>query len=407
MLLCKKVRLEVSAHDAATLEFMQGKCRGLYNWLVMKLRSGEKWQGWKAAKKILQQSRVHDPELNAVYGKLLQDVYFRLDASMQAFFRRVKAGEKPGFPRVRPRHCFFTLCYPAMYIAVEGNKLRLPTGGKGKNKRFPDIIAILTEEAPVDYKEVAISRDSFGRYFASFSYDVPEQACDQEGVLAVDLGIKTLATEVNEQGRFYHIGGFKGGRWYNRQLDKIRSKRDRCKKGSKRYRRLSQTYQRVSQKKRNKQKDCLHKASHLIVSKVVERTLVIGDLSQRQMVMKKREEHKNRSRNRAVFNDWLLYTFVQMLVYKCTLSGKELVILDERNTSKMCSGCGRLQAMPLWKRTYRCPHEECRLEMDHDENSAINILKRFLARRGPHTGDPVRRADVFTAIEHVNTFEPV
>jgi putative transposase len=156
MLLCKKIRIDVSAHDAAILECMQGKCRGLYNWLVMNLRSGEKWQGWKAAKKTLQQSRLHDPELNAAYGKLLQEVYFRLDASMQAFFRRVKAGEKPGFPRVRPRHCFFTLCYPAMYIAVEGNTLRLPTGGKGKHKRFPDIMAPLTEEAPAGYKEVAM-----------------------------------------------------------------------------------------------------------------------------------------------------------------------------------------------------------------------------------------------------------
>jgi putative transposase len=36
--------------------------------------------------------------------------------------------------------------------------------------------------------------------------------------------------------------------------------------------------------------------------------------------------------------------------------------------------------------------------MDRDENSAVNILKRFLAWLGPHTGDPVRCADVFTAI---------
>lgn len=119
------------------------------------------------------------------------------------------------------------------------------------------------------------------------------------------------------------------------------------------------------------------------------------------------EPQRNRYRNRAVFNEWLLYAFVQMLTYKCQRSGKELVVLDERNTSKRCSGCGRLQPMPLWKRTYRCPHEECRLVMDRDENSAINILKRFLARRGPHTGDPVRCADVFTAIEHVTTFEHV
>jgi len=64
------------------------------------------------------------------------------------------------------------------------------------------------------------------------------------------------------------------------------------------------------------------------------------------------------------------------------LSGKELVILDERDTSKTCSGCGHKQAMPLWKRTYRCPNTECRLVMDRDENSAVNIMKRYLARLG-------------------------
>ena len=96
--------------------------------------------------------------------------------------------------------------------------------------------------------------------------------------MAFDLGIKTLATGVNEQGRFYHIGGFKGHQWHNKQLDKIRSKRDRCKKKSRRYIHLSQVYKRVSEKKRNKQRDCLHKASHLIAHKLVERTVVIGDL---------------------------------------------------------------------------------------------------------------------------------
>src|SRR5215469_10204830 len=45
-------------------------------------------------------------------------VYFRLEEAMQAFFKRVAAGEKPGFPRVRPRHQFFTLCYPALYVKV-------------------------------------------------------------------------------------------------------------------------------------------------------------------------------------------------------------------------------------------------------------------------------------------------
>jgi putative transposase len=68
------------------------------------------------------------------------------------------------------------------------------------------------------------------------------------------------------------------------------------------------------------------------------------------MVMKEHQEH-NKHRNRAVFNDWSLYTFVQMLIYKCHLYGKDLQFLGERDTPKACSGCGNLKAMPLWKRT--------------------------------------------------------
>ncbi len=420
VLLCQKIKIEVSERDAQTLEFMQGKCRGLYNWWVMRLRSGEHWPGWRKAKKTLAESREHDPEINAVYGKLLAEVYFRLEKAMQAFFERVTAGEKkPGFPRFKPRHQFFTLCYPAMYLEVQGNTIVLPTGGGGKwgTKRYPNVVAHLTETPPEHFREVAVSRDARGDYYCSFVYDDAEQHKDQDpkennrkkrkqrpmrdnGTVAFDLGIKTLATGVTDQGRFYHIGGFKGYRWYNRQLDKIRSKRDKCKKKSRRYIRLSKVYKRVSERKRNKQRDCLHKASHLIAGKLAERAVVIGDLSQRQMVMKKKQEEetpkeskKRRIRNRMVYNDWGLYSFVHMLEYKCVRFGKELHIIDERDTTKTCHVCKHKQDMPLWKRTYRCSNENCSLVMDRDENSAVNIYERFLARLGPHTGDPVRCAE--------------
>src|SRR5579871_5647492 len=384
MLLCKKIKLEVSEQDAAALEFMQGKCRGLYNWLVLRLRDGERWH-LAEEKARLVECRAYDPELNDVYGKLLAEVYFRLDKAMKAFFKRVANGEIPGFPRVRPRHQFFTLCYPAMYIKVEGKTVLLPTGGKSeKRKRFPTIQAGLTEEVPSGYKEVAISRDARGHYYASFVYPVEERAQQPGQVAAFDLGIKTLATGVNEQGRFYHIGGFKGHQWYNQQLDKIRSKRDRCKKMSRRSIHLSQVYQRVSEKKRNKRRECLQKASHLIAHRLVESTVVVGDLSQRQMVTKQHVERRKQL-NRSVYNDWGLYAFIQMLTYKCQLAGKAVVLLDERDTSKTCSGCGCKQDMPLSKRTYRCG--TCGLVMDRDENSAVNILRRFLARPGPRATD--------------------
>ena len=95
MLLCKKIKLELSTRDAATLEFMQAKSRGLYNWWVMRLRNGEHWPGWRQAKRTLKASRKHNPALNSVYNKLLQEVYFRLDAAMQAFYRRLKNSEQP------------------------------------------------------------------------------------------------------------------------------------------------------------------------------------------------------------------------------------------------------------------------------------------------------------------------
>ena len=131
---------------------------------------------------------------------------------------------------------------------------------------------------------------------------------------------------------------------------------------------------------------------------------MVGDLSQRQMVTKQHQE-KNKHRNRAVFNEWGCYTFVQMLVYKCLLSGKDLEIISEKYTSQDCHRCGNRQAMPLWKRTYHC--ERCGLVMDRDENSAHTILERFLARLGPHVADATRCADVFTAIDNVNTLEHI
>jgi putative transposase len=327
---------------------------------------------------------------------------------MQGFFRRIAAGEKPGFPRFRPRHQFFTLCYPAMYLDLHNRTIMLPTGGGGNwgPKRYQNIVAHLTEEPPQQFREVAVSRDTRGVYYCSFVYDDAEQGEDDEhrvrtrrkkrqqrsvrtdGIVAFDLGIKSLATGVSDKGRFYHIGGFKGYRYYNKQLDRIRSKRDKCKKKSRRYIHLSKVYQRVAEKKRNKQRDCLHKATHLIAHQLAERAVVIGDLSQRQMVIKKHEEEtpkerrKRQIRNRLVYNDWGLYGFMQMLAYKCLRFGKDLHIVDERDTTRMCHVCQRTKDMPLWVRTYRC--ENCGLVMDRDENSAVNIFKRFLARPGPH-----------------------
>src|SRR3974390_3336812 len=154
MLLCKKIKIEVSRQDVVALEFMQGKCRGLYNWLVLRIKTGERWNV-NRIKKTLRESKQYDPELRYVYGKLLAEVYYRLDGAMQGFFRRLRDGEKAGFPRVKPRHQFFTLCYPAMYLEVQDQTIILPTGGGGNwgPKRYENVVAHLTEDPPEHFHE--------------------------------------------------------------------------------------------------------------------------------------------------------------------------------------------------------------------------------------------------------------
>ena len=377
MLVARKIRILVSDRDAKTLEFMQSKSRALYNWWLGKLKSGEKWN-FVEAKRSLKASREHDPELNDVYGMVLSEVYFRLDRAMQAFFRRVRRGEKPGFPRFRPRHKFFSLVYPGRYIKIKNNKVVLPTGGKGKNKKYHSVRGILTEKPPREYRSVAVSREASGKYYCSFVYDKEVLSkSNKGGIVAFDLGIKTLAMGVTDLGRDYEIGGFTGYRWFNKQLDKIRSLRSKCKKGSRQYKFLSETYQKVSHKRRNKLKDCLHKASSLITYKLAESAVVIGDLSQRDMVSKS----DNKKLNRAVYNDWGLYQFVEQLKYKCKLSGKTLYLESESGTSKTCFCCGNQQEMPLYRREYFCL--ECGIKINRDANSARNILLRYIARHEP------------------------
>ena len=79
---------------------------------------------------------------------------------------------------------------------------------------MPNIVAHHAEVPPCGFREVAISRDARGHYHASFVYEAPDAEPEPGQVVAFDLLIKTLAVGVNEQGRFYHIGGEKGHQWY-------------------------------------------------------------------------------------------------------------------------------------------------------------------------------------------------
>lgn len=209
MLLCKKIKLKLNPKDAVMLDKQAEMCRILYNTALEQRIRAYKQQKRSLSvydqKKELPALKQEMPEFGMVYNKCLSATLFRLDKAFKSFFFRLKNKDKPGFPRFKSRVNFFTLEYPAMYVKVKNNALILPTAGK-----LPVIRAKLTEPAPGRFSTVYVTKNSMGSYFASFGYEAREQEHNGNGVLAIDLGIKTLAVCVNDTGRFYAIGGFRG-----------------------------------------------------------------------------------------------------------------------------------------------------------------------------------------------------
>ena len=68
--------------------------------------------------------------------------------------------------------------------------------------------------------------------------------------------------------------------------------------------------------------------------------------------------------------------WTQLIEYTCNKAeeaGRTVVLINPRNTSKMCSSCGELAEKDLSVRVHECPR--CGLVLDRDQNAAINILR--------------------------------
>ena len=68
--------------------------------------------------------------------------------------------------------------------------------------------------------------------------------------------------------------------------------------------------------------------------------------------------------------------FISMTIGKAAEAGRTVMLVDPRNTSKMCSRCGELVQKTLSDRTHICPH--CGLVLDRDVHAALNSLQRGL-----------------------------
>src|SRR5690242_3613660 len=102
-----KYRLYPTQHQQRLLAAQVEECRWLYNHLLAQRRAA--WEQRQESLRLSEQQatlpalKLERPALSAVHSQVVQNVAVRLDLAFQAFFRRVRTGEKPGYPRFR-RH---------------------------------------------------------------------------------------------------------------------------------------------------------------------------------------------------------------------------------------------------------------------------------------------------------------
>src|SRR3989304_5156883 len=99
-------RLYPKPRQEVALDKVLWACRKLYNATISQ-REIAYADGHPVSRfdqeRQLSELRQNDPQFGAVYCHVLQDVVRRVDLAFRAFFRRVAAGETPGYPRVRGR----------------------------------------------------------------------------------------------------------------------------------------------------------------------------------------------------------------------------------------------------------------------------------------------------------------
>lgn len=162
------------------------------------------------------------PSLSIVYSQVLQDVQRRVDKAFKGFFRRLKKGERPGYPRFKGAGRYRSITYPqfGFNITDEGN-LRLAKIGEIKIK--------LHRPLQGKVKNVTIRRYPTGKWFACFCTEVePQSLPPNEKAIGIDVGISSFATLSNgkriENPRFFQEE--------EKALAKAQRKLSKCKGGN-------------------------------------------------------------------------------------------------------------------------------------------------------------------------------
>src|SRR5262245_15552330 len=250
-------RLDPTPEQETALEATLWRCRTLYN-VALEQRKlwWERGQGVGASyyqqKAELPGLKAACPEFSEIHAHVLQDVMLRLDRTFQAFFRRSKAGETPGYPRFQGRGRYTSFTFPEYGNgAVLDGRVLSPS----KIGRIHVRLHRPLEGIP---KTVTISREADGWYACISCAEVPTQPLPLTGhETGIDLGIEAFATLSNGT-RIFHPGW---RRKAERALTTAQRRVSRRKRGSHRRRKAVNLLANAHQKVRLQRRDFHHKTA--------------------------------------------------------------------------------------------------------------------------------------------------
>lgn len=359
-----KFRLYPNKEQESKLLEWLDTCRWIYNTAL-----AQRKEAWEREKKSitrveqqiwLKEAKKTDARLKRIHSQVAQEVLFRVERAFAAFFRRVKSGETPGYPRFKGKGRYKSLTFTQF--------------GKGKGASFQDgklklskvgLIKIrLHREIPGTIKTVIVKRDAVGRWWAVFAVEIefPQQQTHTGSAVGLDAGLEKFATLSDGS----TIENPRHLRKTEERLKHAQRELSRKEKGSRNRERARRELAKLHAKVRNQRLDFLHKQSRKLVN--TYSLIAVEELNIKGMA---KNHHLAKSISDAGWGE-----FMAMLEYKAEEAGAKLVKVNPSGTSQECSGCGMTVPKELSERVHCCPY--CGLTLDRDVNAARNILKRAL-----------------------------
>jgi len=308
--------------------------------------------------------RANPDTLGQLNATSVQQMLRRLDKSFAAFFRRLKRGEKPGFPRFKGRHRFNSL----EYKHGDGCKLRFDDTGRALFyvQNVGEIKVKYHRPLPegAKIKHVILKRSNRKWYVClQVEFAAPEPQPREREPVGIDVGLLRLLTLSDGT-------QIENPRWLRESLADLRVAQRRLSrrvKGSNRRRKAAQDVARIHEHISNQRRDFWHKVTRWLVD-----TYGLVAIENLTLDFMTHNPHLSLSAH-----DAALGLFRDLLTYKAESAGTQVVAVNPQYTSQVCSGCGEIVPKSLSERIHDCPH--CHLRLDRDENAARNILALALA----------------------------